>query len=292
MRTAELFAFIQERYMIYKRKEDGHAKPWTQDPILQNYKFCNVHRENDAVTKWIATNWRDKNPRDPNIWMAMAIARYINWPPTLAELKYPNWKTPRGNIAWKDDLYCVLHNRRDREEKIFSSAYMITTHGHKVDKFTYIVDAVLMTLWDSRRELDAKNFHTLHDYHKALSSHEGVGSFMAAQIIADVKYTPQWLLTSDWETFAASGPGSRRGLNRVMAFPATQTWKEEFWKGCLLDLKSKIDPLVKKAGIPPIHAQDLQNCLCEFDKYERIRLGEGQMKSRYPGTATTSGGNQ
>lgn len=30
-------------------------------------------------------------------------------------------------------------------------------------------------------------------------------------------------------------------------------------------------------------AQDIQNCLCEFDKYERVRLGEGAPKQRYPG---------
>jgi hypothetical protein len=31
----------------------------------------------------------------------------------------------------------------------------------------------------------------------------------------------------------------------------------------------------------PMHAQDLQNCLCEFDKYERARLGEGTPKQIY-----------
>ena len=35
--------------------------------------------------------------------------------------------------------------------------------------------------------------------------------------------------------------------------------------------------------MPMIHAQDLQNCLCEFDKYERVRLNEGRPRSNYPG---------
>jgi hypothetical protein len=31
---------------------------------------------------------------------------------------------------------------------------------------------------------------------------------------------------------------------------------------------------------------DIQNCLCEFDKYERVRLGEGRPRSYYkPETA-------
>ena len=37
------------------------------------------------------------------------------------------------------------------------------------------------------------------------------------------------------------------------------------------------------ADLPPIHAQALQNCLCEFDKYERVRLGEGRPRNNYPG---------
>lgn len=32
-----------------------------------------------------------------------------------------------------------------------------------------------------------------------------------------------------------------------------------------------------------LDAQDLQNCLCEFDKYERVRMGQGRPRSRYPG---------
>jgi hypothetical protein len=27
--------------------------------------------------------------------------------------------------------------------------------------------------------------------------------------------------------------------------------------------------------------QDLQNCLCEMDKFERVRLGEGKPKRRF-----------
>lgn len=48
-------------------------------------------------------------------------------------------------------------------------------------------------------------------------------------------------------------------------------------------LQKEIDPLIKKAGILRLSAQDLQNCLCEFDKYERVRLGEGRPKQLYPG---------
>ena len=94
-RVDDLFAFIRERHQIYRRREVGKSKPWTTDPILAEWRFCNVYRELDTVTKWIAANWREPHKDDPDLWFAMAIARFVNWPDTLAELGYPVPWNPR-----------------------------------------------------------------------------------------------------------------------------------------------------------------------------------------------------
>jgi hypothetical protein len=69
-------------------------------------------------------------------------------------------------------------------------------------------------------------------------------------------------------------------------------WKDEEWFVALMELKAAISPMLLDLpafpralprSMPPLHAQDLQNCLCEFDKYERVRLGEGRPRSNYPG---------
>jgi hypothetical protein len=60
----ELFAFMKERHAIWERKVAGQPKPWTQDPILQSYRFCNVYRELDTVTVWINNNWRTPHYED------------------------------------------------------------------------------------------------------------------------------------------------------------------------------------------------------------------------------------
>jgi hypothetical protein len=87
---------------------------------------------------------------------------------------------------------------------------------------------------------------------------------------------------SDWWTWAVSGPGSRRGLNRVVGRAKDTNWSEKAWKDTLVVLQKEVAVL-----LPPwmdrLHAQDLQNCLCEFDKYERVRLGEGRPRSLYAG---------
>ena len=85
MRTDDLFAFVRERHQIYLRRKAGQTKPWTTDPILQQYRFCNVYRELDTVTKWIRDNWRRPHCDDPDLWFAMVVARLVNWPDTMAE---------------------------------------------------------------------------------------------------------------------------------------------------------------------------------------------------------------
>jgi alpha-glutamyl/putrescinyl thymine pyrophosphorylase clade 1 len=37
--------FITEREQIRRRREAGEPKPWTTDPILRDFSFCNVQRE-------------------------------------------------------------------------------------------------------------------------------------------------------------------------------------------------------------------------------------------------------
>ena len=272
MRTKELFDFIQERHRIWERRAGQWPKPWTNDPILQQYKFCNVYRELDRQTIWYAKNWRRS---DPDAWFASLVFRFVNWGDTCAELGYP--------VPWNAKRFLqVLNKRKARGEKVFSSAYMISTHGVKQPKAEYLA-ASLSKIWKQRERIRYKKGESLTEFHERLMNCFDVGSFLAGQVIADVKYLPEFNKAGDWWTFAASGPGSKRGLNRVLNQPLKQPWKEENWRLNLDTLRIAISAKVTAAGLPNIHAQDLQNCLCEFDKYERARLGEGRPKSNYPG---------
>jgi hypothetical protein len=86
---------------------------------------------------------------------------------------------------------------------------------------------------------------------------------------------------SDWMTFAASGPGSRRGLNLVLGRPADQKWEEVYWREALANLQARTRPMFETAGLDVPHAADLQNALCEFFKYERARCGGSKPKRRF-----------
>lgn len=276
MRVNELAKFIFERHNIFKLRALGFPKPWTDDPILQNYRFCNVYREHDRETVWIAENWRNPNTNDPNVWFAMAVARFVNWSPSLEAIGYPvPWDAKKFRYA--------LDYRAQFGEKVYTGAYIIPPGVGYKNKAEYLAKEVLTPLWEHRDDVRASLVGCMHFHHK-LMQFKGMGNFLAGQIVADTKFTRSLDTALDWWEFAVEGPGSKRGLNRVCSRPVNQNWKKGEWWVKLMELKARISPTIEiDWKMPRLSAQDLQNCLCEFDKYERVRLGEGQPRSHYPG---------
>jgi hypothetical protein len=268
--------FIIERHHIYMERSKKKKKPWTRDPILQDYRFCNVYRELDNVTRWITKHWRAPNRNDPDLWFAMSVARWVNWPETLAEIGYP--------VPWKPKHFIeVLYDRAHRGEKVWTGAYMIGTQGNAMDKPLFIAQGVLTPLWNQREAFRPKPGTTLESFARPIINVKNQGTFMVGQMVADTKYAdPNLLKAPDWFTWAVSGPGSRRGLNRLLSRPIEQGWSDK----AFLEELNKVQNTVNQslpATMGLLHAQDMQNCLCEFDKYERVRLGQGKPRSRYQG---------
>lgn len=248
--------------------------------MLQRFKFTNVYRELDPVTVWIRVNWREPYDTDPDVWFAMACARLVNWPPSLETVGYP--------VPWRPERFKArMHCRAEAGEQLFTGAYMLnqTAPGGKGrTKYDYTADCVLTPMWARRKELRPRLNEPLAAFHARLTTVSGIGSFMAAQIVADTKYTDLLRGSPDWCTWAAPGPGSERGLNIVYGRPPEARWRPEVWLEALTQLRSWVnaglEPEIRSACWERLHAQDLQNCLCEYSKYVR-----GYSRTRYPGEA-------
>jgi hypothetical protein len=268
-----LLYWIGEREKIRLLREQGAPPPWTDDPILREWRFCNVRRESDYVTQWVAEHWRNPHREHPDLWMAMTIARFLNWVPTLREVNFPLPYEP-------DALSTALRNRRSAGKQVWGAAYIVSTAGRSMDKIDYLT-GVLTPLWSQRERLRPRASDTLRSFYSRLERCNGLGSFMAGQVVADMKYVPLFGAARDWYTFAASGPGSRRGLNRLLGRPVHTARREDNWCAILHSLSVEIREKLADIGIHNLHAQDLQNCLCELDKYARVKFGEGNPKRRF-----------
>ncbi len=278
MRIDDLIAFMQARHAIYLKRKMNMPKPWTTDPILQDYRFCNVYRELDRETVWIKENWREPLKDHSYLFFAMTVARVVNWSPTLEEMRLPI-PFDRG------DFVRVINKRMALGQQVWTGAYMITTHGNAMPKQQYYADRVLKPIWDARKHLCPKDGDTLASFHHRLAAQEGIGSFLAAQVVADTKWHGPLKNARDWWEWAAMGEGSRRGLNRVFDRPYKQRVNPQVWQRDFDTLWREVNKVIinGRTNLLMIDAQDLQNCLCEFDKYERVRLSQGRPRSRYPG---------
>jgi hypothetical protein len=265
----ELKYWIKERENIRLAKESGRPKPWSKDPIFQQYKFCNVHREDDFVTRWFSHNWRaEKYWDEPNFIAAIILGRTINWPPTLDKIGFPHEWNMVGILSTMDQM-------KDRGEKVYTGAYMITAGPTGVRKNLWVLNNAKSYFKDPPK-LDPTSIQNSWEI-IIDNGYPCVGPFIAGQIIADLKQTKYLESADDWWHWAPLGPGSARGLNRVMGRRVGQAITQSRAVREMLEVRDalKLDE--------PLCLQDVQNCLCELDKYMRVKLNQGKPRSSYPG---------
>lgn len=325
--AAPLVYFANERHFIYllKQHRDGLPIPdWadpaaiprgeaegeledrgglTLDPILSTYRFCNVFRELDRVTVWIRENIREPFAQHEHLWFMLAIARFINWPPTLLELisgvdinsqMHDSWPSVEPGYSL-EEMTAVLEARRRHcsKPKVETGAYMIRAESdpkkewYSWSKQRYISEVVLGRPWRDRSEVtwlldDSPRLETVWEWLvDPKSDWVGWGPFMCGQVVADLRHTRYLEDAPDVGRWAPLGPGSTRGLNRLAGRELTQSIRQEQGLDEMLQLQELVNAELTGTHVPFIELHDLQNCLCETDKYLRVKLGQGRPRAQY-----------
>lgn len=319
-RIPELAGFMKARHAIYLARRAGKPGPWTSDPVLANGRFCNIFRELDTVTIWIRKHIREPFAEHPNLWLMLAIARYINWPPTLDWLIGDMSRKPADQLyphAWPNSpkfkpehLTAALQDMASTGQKVYTGAYMIRAESDRNKpwytwtKHRYIAEIVIGRLWEDREGwqdvLDNGNQNARTDEGAELTLRQvwymfqaqryiGWGPFMAYEVVTDLRHTRYLRNAPDIMTWANAGPGAIRGLNRLHGRPlntqppVTQTCEE--MRQVMLRMNEEQELWPSQPGAQPawprLEMRDVEHSLCEWDKYERVRLNEGKMRTKY-----------
>jgi 5-hmdU DNA kinase-like protein len=261
-RTESFCRFVTERENVRIKKERGEARPYTSDPILQTYHFCNVRRADDRVTRWIG-EWAP-SAKNEAAWFWFVVARWFNEPQTLENL------TPALENGWDwHKALSILKQMERRGEKIFRASYIINSAfmpGTK--KYEAVVKGILNPL---AKHPPAIAYHCLEKCHTNLMEYMGMGSFMAGQVVADWE-TFDVVRGKDVYTWAPLGPGSKRGLQWITGFNKIN---QEMAVHLMQKLRGHL--ISDNAGLGrSLTLHDVQNCLCEMAKYVR-----GYSKTKY-----------
>jgi len=274
--------FIKEREDVRLARQRGLRPPWTKDPVLLKYRFCNVDRCDDRVTRWIFANIIKPNNGHEFLAFNLAVARFVNWPDTLAEIGYMK--------RWKPDQFRkAMRSRTERGEKVYTGAYMIragTGEDAKLNKEDYLIKRVFDPL--AAKWKDRPRVRNCGQWDVFLGSIFGMGDFMRNQIITDMKYTKDLPVgeTDDWATFVLAGPGTKRGLNRLCLRDLKASWKVEESTLALKQIRAAVNRCTARFVDTFADLNNLSNCFCEWDKYRRVIEGQGEPRSLYRPDAT------
>lgn len=267
--------WIRERYWIYKQKALGFSKPWSEDPIFQNWKFCNVFRKHDTQSKLLIENIIEPNQDAmPEILLFnIFMFRAFNWWPTYELIGWTEqWDHRRvselmTNLQWKG-------------EKITSGAYML--RGRQGMPKGQSIVMTLDEMWrkHKKRLVHVMNVHnSLQEVTVEISSNDdlwGWADFTAYQVALDLTYSPLMPDPHDINEWCAFGPGAERGIKLI--FPELKP--SGYIDAAKFLLSEQYEHLENR--VPVMTLQDIEFSLCELGKYMRIKNG-GRSKEKYNG---------
>ena len=118
------FAFLRERYRILLRRRAGEPWPWTDDPVLRAWRFCNVRREAARTTVAFRETVRDPLRDDPHVLFATIAWRWFNLIATGEVLR----PFLMSRDAWdRPEVARLLQERHSAGGNIFAGAYMVNS---------------------------------------------------------------------------------------------------------------------------------------------------------------------
>ena len=278
-----LLYFIWEREAIRIARLNHCELPWTEDPILAKYKFTNIRRRDDRVSKWIIENMIDNNLKNEHLWFSLLIARLINWPPTLEQM-IKSGAIPKHPSDFDANLFSnVIETMKEGGKKVYSGAYMIYPTGDSGGvKSKSIADKIIGDVVKRAPGISSTIWMEppiIAEFVAELSTCFGISTFIAGQVAADLTYAEGHLNGAyDLYSYAPIGPGSSKGLNYLHNRTEYAGWTQEAFNNALRDIRTRI---CTDLWITDMTLHDVQSCMCEFSKYVRVFRGLGKPKSLY-----------
>lgn len=286
--------FAAERHAIFLRRYTGQSPPWTEDPILQEYKFCNVFRVLDRVSQYLVKEvCYNPTPHEPADRLFQILAfRIFSRIETWEHLKSMLGHTPVLRDLADGSLEQALDTIRESKRPLYTHAFIICANdafGRGAKHRNHIALFSKMFLQDhiSDTLMQAKS---LQEIYSILRSYPLYGDFMSYQTAIDLNYSD--LINFSENEFVMPGPGAIRGIQKLFTSLGDHT-PAEVVHWMVRRQNIEFDRLgLEFNGLwgREMQAIDVQNMLCETDKYLRVALpgltsNRSRIKTRFKPTS-------
>lgn len=266
--------FTAERQKIFERRATGTAGPWTTDPILKTYKFCNVFRAADRVSQYLIREvcYPGSQP-SPDADLAFQIVAFRTFSNTAT------WDQLVSHLGRRPDLESLadgsfenaLTEIKRSAGRLYTGAFILCAtdaYGRSTKHLNH-VELLKDMFLEHDLASDVAGATSLQQVYSLLHSYPLMGDFMSYQVAIDFNYSA--LTDFDENDFTMPGPGALRGIKKVfedtngLSPQQVIMWMVDHQQDEFDRLGLQFHGLEGRA----IHAIDAQNLFCETDKYCR-----------------------
>lgn len=272
----ELHAFIAERMRIWEAKTAGRNPPYTEDPVLNRYRFCNIFREFDRQTirfHELLGSLRDDFPR----WLLnMFYCRLVARTETIERVGLLSFD-PEAN---RRKYEALMRSPRPRYGTPYvfpvSTIQRSATPTRELFLTRYAPEAVprVAALIDSWKQ------SPVYDGVAAILPVFGFNlSFLWTEVLIDVAY--QYPQRIDLFARFPVGPGALPTFRKMMpgkdpSFAAAELGRAGYEVGITFE------------GQPVrLSAENWEGIGCEFRKYGNLKAGHGRKRLYAPAASAS-----
>lgn len=294
----KFFEYIYERQLVWhNRYIKRMPRPWSTDPVLNEFKFTEVYRENDRTTKYIIKRVIE-NPdlSDKQKVFAILLFRVFNleglFDNYFKEVPAVECFEARVRVKELDDAKASGRN-------LFNNAYNITQRtyceewrkGEKHAQHLLNLQNVAQD-WDNIFSKISSSGCAEELFYR-IKAINFFGPFLSYQCVTDISYMPDFL-RHDWNEFVFVGPGARPGLDAYSAgvvdnyeMACRSVWKHQAQGFRDLFHETGKDWMQVKYDTPYnygpyLSLSNIQSCFCEWRKYLQRKAGTGRVKYYKP----------
>lgn len=282
--------FAAKRQDIFFKRVAGEPSPWTDDPVLSEYKFTNAYRASDRVSQYLIKHViYDGDPSPTEVLFRILLFKLFNridtWELLAADV---------GEISFSDYSFerydAILTGAMSKGDRIYSAAYIMPA-GRALappNKKHRMHLKLIEQMMHDDLPLRLADAPSMRQAFELLLSYPTIGNFLAYQYVTDLNYSP---ITNFSEMeFAIAGPGARDGIRKCFSDLGGLNeseiikWVADHQEMAFRDLELDFKSLWGR----DLQLIDCQNLFCEVDKYARIKhpeiagiTGRTRIKQRY-----------
>lgn len=265
--------FAVKRQEVFFNRIKHIAPPWTDDDIIQKYKFTNVYRAADRVSQYLIKEViysKGKFTPEDQLFRILFFKLFNNintWnymEQSLGEIRFSDYSYKKYNQ--------LLLQKIDENQRIYSAAYIMpsgkTCFGY--DKKHQNNLKLLELIMKSKLTQKIAKIKSLKELYNLLLEYPTLGPFLAFQFSIDINYSE--ICDFDEMSFVVAGPGAKNGIQKCFESIERFSYEDviKYVADCQEEEFAKRGLVFKSLFGRKMQLIDCQNLFCETDKYARV----------------------